>query len=77
VAWWVINVVFELAQSRGAAVAIASGLQDALGRTWLTHRLSEYLLQGTFDVGDLVASTAGAIAAALVLRVIVRSGVRP
>lgn len=77
VAWWVVNVLFELAQSPNASVAIATGLQDALGQTWLTRPLSDYLVQGTFDVGDLAAATAGAIAAACVLRMINRSGVRP
>jgi glycopeptide antibiotics resistance protein len=32
--------------------------------------VSNYLLRGTFDVGDLIAATLGALAAALLLFVI-------
>lgn len=77
VAWWGVNVIFELGQARGVDAAIATVLQDALGQTWLSRPLSEYLVRGTFDVADLAAATAGAIAAACVLRMINRSGVRP
>jgi hypothetical protein len=56
-----------VAQVPGINLAVATFVQDALGRTWLTHPLSNYVLRGTFDVGDLVAATAGAIAAAGVL----------
>lgn len=77
VAWWGVNVIFELGQSRGVDAAIATVLQDVPGQAWLARPLSEYLVRGTFDAGDLVAATAGAVAAACVLRMINRSGVRP
>jgi hypothetical protein len=67
IAWWVVNVAFEIAQSRGIAAVIARNVENALGRTSVTQPLTNYLLRGTFDLGDLMAATAGALAAAGVL----------
>jgi len=75
-AWWAVNVVFEVAQLPGTNLAVAMGVQDTFGQTWLTRPLANYVLRGTFDVGDLMATTAGAIAAACVLHVVHRPGVR-
>lgn len=75
-AWWVVNVVFEVAQLPGINLRIAAGLLDGLGQTWLTRPLANFVLRGTFDVGDLIAATAGALAAASVLHVVHRLGVR-
>jgi hypothetical protein len=36
------------------------------------HLLSSYVLRGTFDVGDLIAATAGAAGAASLLYVVHR-----
>jgi hypothetical protein len=74
-AWWVVNVVFEVAQLPGINLRIATGLQDGFGPTWLTRPLANYVLRGTFDVGDLMAATAGALVAASVLHVDHRLGV--
>lgn len=66
--WWAINVAFEVAQAPDVSVEVADVLQKSLGQSWLTDTLSNYLLRGTFAVADLVAATAGAAAAAAVLR---------
>jgi len=76
VAWWVVNVAFEVAQRPATSLRIATGIQDVFGQTWLTRPLSNYVLRGTFDVGDLMAATAGALAAASVLHIVHRLGVR-
>jgi len=66
--WWAINVAFEIAQAPNVSAEVADVLPRFLGHTWLTNTLSDYLLRGTFTVADLVAATAGAAAAAAVLR---------
>jgi hypothetical protein len=72
VAWWAVNVAFEVAQYPGINRLVAEATEGVLGRSWPARLLSNYVLQGTFDAGDLVAATAGAVAAALVLYVIDR-----
>jgi small-conductance mechanosensitive channel len=67
IAWWLVNVAFEIAQSQGMAVDIASTIENALGHTSMTQPLTNFLLRGTFDPADLIAATAGAVAAAVVL----------
>ncbi len=74
--WWVVNIAFETAQHPRLSLAIAEGLQDGLGRTWPARLASAYVLNGTFDVNDLVAATAGALAAALLLYVVHRLEIR-
>jgi hypothetical protein len=66
--WWAINVAFELAQAPGVSTEVAAVLPQIFGQTWLTNTISNYLLQGTCAIADLVAATAGAAAAAAVLR---------
>jgi len=68
--WWAINVAFEIAQAPSVSAGVADVLPQFLGQTWLATTLSNYLLRGTFAVADLVAVTAGAAAAAAVLRFI-------
>jgi hypothetical protein len=68
--WWAINVAFEVAQAPNVSTAVADMLPQLFGQTWLTNTISNYLLQGTCAVADLVAATAGAAAAAAVLRFI-------
>lgn len=69
-AWWAVNVVFEVAQHAQFSGYIAASLQLIIGPTWLTQALSNYFLLGTFDVGDIAAATAAALAAAAVLYLI-------
>ncbi len=68
--WWAINVAFEVAQAPSISAGVADVLPQLVGQTWLTDAISNYLLRGTFAVADLVAATAGAAAAAAVLRFI-------
>jgi hypothetical protein len=74
-AWWGVNVAFEVGQVPRIAELIADGLQCAGIEGPLTKPLTNYLLRGGFDVGDLIAVTLGALAAAAVLRVVHRGEV--
>ena len=65
--WWMVNVAFEAGQHPGIRPAVAEGVDAVLGRTWISGPLSGYFLNGTYDAGDLVAVTAGALAAAGIL----------
>lgn len=67
VGWWAVNVVFEVAQHPSLNAAVAHAIEQAWGRNGFTRPLTGYVLRGTFDVGDLVAATAGALVAAQVL----------
>ncbi len=67
VAWWALNVAFEAGQHPWARAPLAELLQGGLGRVPLTRPLADYFARGTFDVGDLLAATAGAAAAAAAL----------
>jgi len=67
VGWWSVNVVFEVAQHPSLNTAVAHAIEQAWGRNGFTRPLTGYVLRGTFDVGDLVAATAGALVAAQVL----------
>jgi hypothetical protein len=69
-AWWAVNVAFELGQHPRLGVAIASTLYGNFGHTAWVRALAEFFLRGRFDVGDLVAATLGALAAAAVLRAV-------
>lgn len=66
-AWWAVNIAFEAGQHAQISGRLAETLQLVFGQTWLTRTLSNYFLRGSFDVGDIVAVTAGALAAAAVL----------
>jgi hypothetical protein len=68
--WWAINVAFEVAQAPNVSANAADVLPHLLGQTWLTDTIANYLLRGTCAVADIVAATAGATAAAAVLRFI-------
>jgi len=71
-AWWSVNLVFEVCQHPLIRPFVVERLQATLGNGWPTRPVSNYLLRGTFDVGDLIAATLGALAAALLLFVIHR-----
>lgn len=66
-AWWLVNVAFELGQHAQFREAVVGNLQLILDSGWLTQLVSNYLQRGTFDVGDLIAATLGSLAAAAVL----------
>jgi hypothetical protein len=72
VAWWAVNVVFEVVQYPGINRAVAQAAEGIFGRVWPARLLSNYVLRGAFDVGDLIAATAGAMAAAAVLYLVHR-----
>lgn len=67
VAWWAVDVAFEVAQHPGLKRAVAEAAAEVLGHSWPARLLSNYVLHGTFDVADLIAATAGAVAAASIL----------
>ena len=71
-AWWSVNIVFEVGQHPVLRPFVVERMQATLGDGWLTRPVSNYLQRGTFDVGDLIAATLGALTAALLLFVIHR-----
>lgn len=75
-AWWVVNVVFEIAQHPSIRVALADAVPSSLGRTWPMRLLANYLDHGTFDLLDIAAATAGGLCACLVLFLVHRLGAR-
>jgi hypothetical protein len=75
--WWAIGVAFEAAQ----APAIGSALRPMLDllplpSEWIAA-VGRYMSLGTFDAADVIATTAGACAAAAALRSIHARGVKP
>lgn len=68
VLWWAVDAAFEAAQAPALRDALVPLLQAPSMSSSVTKALANYLGLGTFDVADLLAATAGAIAAALVLR---------
>jgi hypothetical protein len=71
-AWWAVDVAFEVGQHPHISTALAKSLQHVLGPTVPVRWLSNYFVRGTFDIGDLVAATAGALAAAGVIYLVHR-----
>ena len=69
-AWWAVNIAFEVGQHPQISGGLTDSLQRAFGHTWLTRALSNYFVRGSFDVGDVLAVTAGALAAAGVLQLV-------
>jgi hypothetical protein len=66
-AWWALNIGFEIAQHARFGGAVAEALHRVLGRSAVTDALANYGLRGSFDPADIVAATAGSLAAAAVL----------
>jgi hypothetical protein len=68
VGWWAVNMAFECAQHPAVAPTVAVALLAGFGAegvaATLARPVAAYLLRGTFDPGDLVAATLGALAAA-------------
>jgi len=75
-AWWAVNMVFEFAQHPQLSGPFAEAVNALFGPSWLSRALSNYALRGSFHVDDLVAATAGALAAAGVLALVHRLEIR-
>lgn len=74
--WALVNVVIECAQLPAAAAAVARAIDAAPTVAGSLQPLRRYVLAGTFDTADVVAALAGALAAAIVLRLSYRRGLR-
>lgn len=72
--WWTIDVGFEAAQAAPWQASIAAAVRRCCGDGWLPSLFARYVERGTFDLGDLVAVTAGALAAAALLARLWRPG---
>ena len=72
-AWAAVNVAFEVGQHPMVSVRLANALQGELNGMPFGQPLARYFLHGTFDAGDVVAVLLGALAAALVLRLVSRT----
>ena len=66
--WFAVNAVFELGQLPRVAAWLADSTNQARGHSQLTQALIRYFMQGSFGIDDLGAAAAGALCAALVLR---------
>lgn len=67
-AWWMVNVAFEIAQHPKYSGAVAHAVHRAFGHGAVADALAGYGLHGRFDPADLIAATAGSLAAAALLR---------
>lgn len=65
--WLGVNAILEVGQHARLAPAVASALPASFDDVPVLENLGSYLLQGTFDVADLLAATAGAVAAVLIM----------
>ena len=72
--WWIVNVAFEAGQHPRASAPLASFVEALFGQGRVARGLSGYFVHGTFDLGDIVAATSGALAAAGVLFAVHRIG---
>ncbi len=68
-AWTLVNVVIECAQWPAAAAAVSRFIDAAPVVAPALQPVRRYLLNGTFDPGDVMAALAGGLAAAVVLSV--------
>ncbi len=73
--WWVIDSLFELGQHPALAPHIAAALPGWFQHVPILDHTANYFLYGTFDPGDLVAITLGAVSAYLTIGVIRRGEV--
>jgi hypothetical protein len=65
--WWAVDVVFEVVQAAPWKASVADVMRRCCGDGWLPSLFARYAELGTFDPGDLVAITVGALAAAALL----------
>jgi hypothetical protein len=68
--WGVVNLAFEFGQHPQFSAPLAKALQAHFGASSTARMVSNYLLRGTFDLGDIAAAVLGAVAAAVVLRLL-------
>lgn len=68
--WWVIDSLFEFGQHQALAPLIAAALPKWFTHVPLLDHAGRYFLYGTFDIHDLLAIAAGALAAALTVTVV-------
>jgi hypothetical protein len=68
VAWCAVNIAFEVGQHPHVSAHLAEAIRGGFGQTPLTRFVANFFLRGTFDVGDVFAAMLGALAAAVVLR---------
>jgi hypothetical protein len=73
--WWLIDSLFELGQHPALAPHIAAALPGWFQHVPILDHTANYFLYGTFDPGDLVAITLGAVSAHLTIGVIRRGEV--
>ena len=67
VAWFAVNLAFEIGQHPQISGRLAEALHGGLGVLPFSRSLANYFLHGTFDPGDIVAALLGALTAGLVL----------
>ena len=72
IAWFAVNVAFEVGQHPLVSVRLGEALRSGLGGLPLTRLLANYFVHGTFDPGDIVAALLGALAAGALLRLMHR-----
>jgi len=68
IAWFAVNAAFEVGQHPLVRSHVATALDEGFGHAALVQPLANYFLRGTFDVIDIVGAALGAVAAAVVLR---------
>ena len=71
-AWWAVDLSFELGQLPQLSAPLSQALQSGFGPLAPAQALSRYLVNGRFDAADVLALSAGALAAAGVLRLLHR-----
>ena len=71
-AWCLVNVAFEFGQHTQLKAHWADALQGGWAAAPGAWPLFQYFLRGTFDVADVAAAVAGAVAAAAVLHFFAR-----
>ena len=69
-AWCLINVAFEFGQQAQFKAYWADALQGGWASAPWARPLAQYFLRGTFDMADVAAAVAGAVAAAALLHVL-------
>lgn len=65
--WALLGLLFEFGQHPWLAPGLAAAARQLLGDNLLATALARYVLAGTFDPGDLLATVLGAGLAALIL----------